>query len=90
MDINTATEKAYCNGHEAGKQYSGMKWIPVTEQVPELDVDVLAFNGDYIFVSQYYRSYFASWDKEGHLLWVKDQYAKDPTHWMPLPNPPTE
>ena len=64
------------------------QWIPVSERLPELDVDVLAFNGDYIFISQYYISHFCSWDKVGHLVCVKDSYAKNPTHWMPLPQPP--
>ena len=64
------------------------QWIPVSERLPELDVDVLVFNGDYIFVSQYYRSHWGSWDKVGHLVWVKDSYAKNPTHWMPLPPAP--
>lgn len=64
------------------------QWIPITERLPELDVDVLAFNGDYIFVSKYFRSHWGSWDKVGHLVWVKDSYAKNPTHWMPLPEPP--
>lgn len=66
------------------------QWIPVMERLPEPEVNVLAFNGDYVFVSQYYCSHFASWDKEGHMVWVREQYAKDPTHWMPLPVPPME
>lgn len=66
------------------------QWIPVTERLPEPEVDVLAFNGDYVFVSQYYCSHFGSWDKEGHMAWVIEQYAKNPTHWMPLPEPPKE
>ena len=31
-------------------------------------------------------------DERGHLTWELDEdgcYVKDPSHWMPLPSPPT-
>lgn len=40
MDKHTATEQAYKRGYEDGKQ-DAMKWIPVTERLPESGVHVL-------------------------------------------------
>ena len=65
------------------------KWIPVWERMPEVGVPVLAYNGNDTFVSEYYRTHILPGD-EGYMTWVKDQYACYPTHWMPLPEPPTE
>ena len=60
------------------------KWIPVTERLPEKDMeDVLAFDGISGFFITFMKTtihgkrYFAI----GH---------DDVTHWMPLPEPPKE
>ena len=63
------------------------KWIPVSERMPEKDVEVLVFNGHGIYVSQFYTWHAGS---IGIDSWLMPQYCADPTHWMPLPEPPKE
>lgn len=65
------------------------EWIPVTERLPEEDVEVLIsdnsfFGGALIAV--------AYW-KRGKCEWRDDMSTAskpNPTHWMPLPQPPKE
>lgn len=60
-------------------------WIPVTERLPEKNVEVLVYNGKYFEVAEYYTHHIGSisFDK-----WSVPQYWGIPTHWMPLPEPP--
>lgn len=59
------------------------RWIPVTERLPPGGVRVLIWCGPGTFVD------FATLDwKYG---WHYDDYGSpEPTHWMPLPAPPTD
>ena len=63
------------------------RWIPVTERLPEKNTDVLVYNGDYIFVSEYYTKQFGSIEVD---MWRKPQCSDDPTHWMSIPTPPKD
>jgi hypothetical protein len=54
------------------------EWIPVTERLPEEQVDVLMTNGKYIFLG---------WDI-GNELYSEDEPGDTVTHWMPLPDLP--
>ena len=63
------------------------RWIPVTERIPEKNVDVLVFNGHGFFVAQFFTWHIGS---IGLDMWSMPQYCADPTHWMPLPEPPKE
>lgn len=87
MDINTATEQAYRNGYEAGKRDAEPKWIPVTERLPEDE-------GSYLVTSVTGKVYMAHWYTEKKCTeWYTRKAAwshPNVTHWMPLPNPPTE
>jgi hypothetical protein len=57
------------------------RWIPVGERLPEENVRVLVF--DKAFRQPEMGTYYAA---DG---WVGDEMAMlDPTHWMPLPEPP--
>ena len=67
------------------------KWIPVTERLPESGVDVLVMFPHNMAV--------ASRDMGGWVVnsgdgWCTDvnisDDEKEPTHWMPLPEPPKE
>ena len=64
-------------------QDSMPRWIPVTERLPPGGVRVLIWCGPGTFVD------FATLDwKYG---WHYDDYGSpEPTHWMPLPAPPTD
>ena len=61
-----------------------MEWIPVTERLPESDVVVLVC-GSRGGVYTAYMHCPGYW----HKLNSKSHYC-NPTHWMPLPEPPKE
>ena len=87
MDINTATEQAYRNGYEEGKRDAEPKWISVTERLPQNFVSVLAYIPCEHPLPTVKEAYLAdgSWVTRTSLF-----FTKEVTHWMPLPNPPTE
>ncbi len=57
-------------------------WIPVTEQLPEIDQEVLV----YLFKD----SPYIAWHDGKY--WCTEEFCLDedecPTHWMSLPEPP--
>lgn len=61
------------------------KWIPVTERLPERNMEVL--------VCDTREDYVSVWEHMGDGLWFGNEgiwATKDITHWMPLPEPPKE
>ena len=63
---------------------TALRWIPVSERLPELDQDVLAIVEGDIVTGHFYQQwdgeiYFSS-DDEGAMMVA--------THWMPLPKFP--
>lgn len=79
MKSHDATEQAYKNGYEQGKK-DAVKWIPVTERLPERNNDVLIYN-----IEGYIGTDFIT--KDGKWFWNEEL---PPSHWMPLPEPPKE
>lgn len=77
MNTFEATETAYKNGYEQGKK-DALKWIPVSERLPEYGQEVIAYTGNLLktIVMTY-----MFWNPE-YDTWVHV------THWMPLPEPP--
>lgn len=69
------------------------RWIPVTEALPKDEKDVLAYYGfvhdgemsEFRFIGAV--AYFA-FDTPPH--WQHESTGLTVTHWMPLPQPPTE
>lgn len=62
------------------------KWIPVTERSPEAESGgvskpVLVTDGDCMAIAEWFNLYEAYWSYTG---------IGDITHWMPLPEPPSE
>ena len=64
------------------------RWIPVTERLPERDVQVLGWYKDNPF-SQY-RHEVVAWNGNGWVFVYAHRYVTNVTHWMPLPEAPEE
>ena len=80
MKTYEATEIAYKNGYKQGKA-DAMKWIPVTERLPEKYKNVLTVRTDGKI----------RFDAIGSLdVWYEEVWhtGNPVTHWMPLPMPP--
>lgn len=85
MDERDMFEQAYKNGYEQGKQ-DAVKWIPVTERLPEYGENVLAYLENKITVLRHYNGFFEKTlgVRHGKLVYL------DVTHWMSLPESPKE
>ena len=86
MDEHDATEQAYKNGYEKGKQ-DAMRWIPVTEPPKEETVyQVFGYCKDWKCKKAWYgRWMYNQWFVNG-ICGGKISY--NVTHWMPLPDAP--
>ena len=69
-----------CSLVEKGKTMAEMKWIPVTERLPEQGQEVVVYDGGVIKPKVFC---YLFWDKN-FTSWTRI------THWMPLPEPPKE
>ena len=67
---------------------TAQQWIPVTERLPERDVQVLGWYKDNPF-SQY-RPEVVAWNGNGWVFVYAHRYVTNVTHWMPLPEEPEE
>lgn len=68
------------------------RWIPVSEQLPELGERVLVYCGQYNTEKHVRHIAYRKKTAEG-LLWVHYygwHSLEDVTHWQPLPEPPIE
>ncbi len=64
------------------------RWIPVTERLPERDVQVLGWYKDNPF-SQY-RPEVVAWNGNGWFFVYAHRYVTNVTNWMPLPKAPED
>ena len=64
------------------------RWIPVTERLPERDVQVLGWYKDNPF-SQH-RPEVVAWNGNGWVFVYAHRYVTNVTHWMPLPKAPED
>jgi hypothetical protein len=72
-------------------------WISVKERLPEVDVSVLAYDSASDYMTLAHRFCYAESVRAAGGLAFKDETDDydyptkfDPTHWMPLPDPPQE
>ena len=77
MDNFSATEQAYKNGYEKGRQ-DAMKWIPVTERLPTKED---AIDGGFVLANTEEKVIIALWSDVC-------RFNEFVTHWMPLPKLP--
>ncbi len=80
MKTYEATEYAYKNGYKKGKA-DALKWIPVTERLPENNTRTVVCYNDCIDGGKKVSS-----DVMWRGKWVR--FGGYVTHWMPLPEPP--
>ena len=59
------------------------EWISVKDRLPKEGENVLVFRDNGFAVSEIYMT-----DYEGNPMWNYTGLGGDPTHWMPLPQPP--
>lgn len=95
MDEHTSHELAYKKGYEKGKQ-DAMKWIPVTDRLPENDYGkhwkerkyyIVCLQGGRIRVARYgFKEY--GWWVDGHACVLSKDHDTEVTHWMESPQPP--
>lgn len=66
------------------------RWIPVTERLPEYGTTVLVCGSQGgIYTARYERAK-AEWDRDSWWKLNSKSHICNPTHWMPLPEPPKE
>ena len=74
-------DKSNINQHE---------WISIEDKLPEANMRVLAVNSDGDVFLATYVEHKISPSARGYMTWASNMYNSKPTHWMPLPPPPTE
>lgn len=101
MNEHDIAEQAYKNGYEKGKQ-DAVKWIPVTERLPEVvDSYLVVVKCKYDWEKEYdidvdvatYNPYEKAYIDDcwnTYNDWNEGQQYIHVTHWMPLPEPPKE
>ena len=69
---------------EVIKALERTRWIPVSERLPNKDIEVMVFSGVLIWIATLNKN--EKWEVVGD---EGIEYKSDAvTHWMPLPEPP--
>ncbi|MBP3409707.1 MAG: DUF551 domain-containing protein [Clostridia bacterium] len=74
---------AWDQGYRVGMESAQPKWISVEERLPEESETVLVYRDGCCGVARLL-------DVEPEIMWTYTGFGGDPTHWMPLPEPPKE
>ena len=63
-------------------------WISVKDRLPDYDVDVILWGSEWKHVYLGYWRHSDEWIGRQHPESQEPMPNTDPTHWMPLPEPP--
>ncbi|MCH0685626.1 DUF551 domain-containing protein [Escherichia coli] len=69
-----------------------MKWIKCSDRMPDINTWVLVAIGGRVVISANYRQWEGAKTEKGRAPRFKDLRGiiRGVTHWMPLPEPPSE
>lgn len=93
MTVRDAIEQAYRNGYEAGVKSvtdnNVVKWIPVTERLPEKGGTYIVYtvSGCVTTARFYPERDFCNYRGE-FIRHELGRFHRNSTHWMPMPEPP--
>lgn len=88
---NTALNGTVSNLIQQIAELSKPRWIPVTERLPETGVDVLVMFPHNMAVASRDMGEWVVNSGDGWCTGVNlSDDEKEPTHWMPLPEPPKD
>lgn len=85
--VSKALDEACILAVAALREHERLRWIPVTERLPDQGDRVLCVVKSFAFPGRKYYN-ILRYDKYGFN--ENGIYTDDVTHWMPLPEPPKE
>ena len=80
----------YEQAADAIEELNKPRWIPATERLPDYGTTVLVYGSQGgIYTARYERAR-AEWGRDSWWKLNSKSHICNPTHWMPLPQPPKE
>lgn len=87
---NTALNGTVSNLIQQIEELGKPRWIPVTERLPKYGETVLVYGSQGgIYTARYERAR-TEWGRDSWWKLNSKSHICNPTHWMPLPQPPKE